>query len=926
MKNYQKLVHQLRNHIPGSEEHLGKRILFWALAVVIGFVLLGTITVGGLFAILSIGLPDVSDLEKLSGAESTQIFDSEGALLYTIHGEENREYIPFKDISTDLINATVAIEDDQFWTHNGFDLTGIASGVLYEIFGIGTPRGGSTITQQYVKNAFLSPERSYIRKIKELILSLRVERTYDKQTILELYLNRIPYGNNAYGAKKAAEIYLNKSPKDLTLAEAALLAALPQGPTKYNPYGNNKYSHLLKEFTPEELFIRKIKSEADLKTEEYIRGLIGAEITLVDSTKIYIPGRSDLVLARMEALGYITKDKKEEAIKETKKTTFAEYKEEIKHPHFVFYIKQMLEDKYGKDVVEQGGLKVYTTLNSEIQDHAEKVAEEKCAYNEKAFGANNCAIFVINAKTGDVLAMVGSRDYYNDDIDGKVNVVLRPRQPGSSFKPIVYAQAFYNGYGPGSVIYDVPIKFGSDIPQNYDGRYEGQMSIRRALGQSRNLPAIQAYFLAGSQEKIIDLATKMGIHSLDKAHSYGYPLALGAGEVPLYEMVSAYSVFANTGKKVDISPIVKIENTKGDIIEQRTPETETSNPQVEVLDPQVAFLINSILSDNSVKLGSNLIIDGHTLATKTGTSTKENKKSAGGAVAPADGWTIGYTPSIVAGVWTGNTDGSPMKLHGSGYDEASGIFKSVMTKALSSLPDEPFPEPEGIKHVKISTTSGLLPGPTTPPSFVREEVFASFAVPTETDNSFYKVKIDKISGKLATEYTPKDAVEDVLFVNHKSIAPYENWQIAINNWYKDLAEKVKNSTPENPISLPADFAAAAAEGLKISFGLPPTEYDDIHTATSANEKPQISIESPSANAILRDGGFEVKVKEAAPNGVDRIEFYIDEELKHIARETPYIGYLRISKFISQGRHLIRAKIIDRLGYSSEAVIEVKVDR
>lgn len=921
MKNYSKLVHKLRSHVPGSEENLGKRILFWALAIIVGFVLLGTITIGGLFAILSIGLPDVSDLEKLSGAQSTQIFDSKDALLYTIHGEENREYIPFKNISTDLVNATVSIEDDQFWTHNGFDLTGIASGILYEIFGIGTPRGGSTITQQYVKNAFLSPERSYIRKIKELILALRVERAYDKQTILELYLNRIPYGNNAYGIKKAAEIYLNKSPKDLTLAEAGILAALPQGPTKYNPYGSNKYSHLLKEFSPEELFVRKIKSEADLKTEEYVRGLIGANITLTDNTKIYIPGRSDLVLARMEALGYITKDKKEKAVEETKTIKFAEFKEEIKHPHFVFYIKQMLEDKYGKDVVEQGGLKVYTTLNSELQEYAEKTAEEKCAYNEKAFGANNCAIFVINAKTGDVLAMVGSRDYYNDDIDGKVNVVLRPRQPGSSFKPIVYAQAFYNGYGPGSVIYDVPIKFGSDIPQNYDGKYLGQMSIRRALGQSRNLPAIQAYFLAGSQDKIIELAEKMGIHSLDKTHSYGYPLALGAGEVSLYEMVSAYSVFANTGKKVEISPIVKIENTKGDIIEQRTPEitttTTTSSSQEEVLDPQVAFLINSILSDNSVKVGPNLIIDGHTLATKTGTSTKENKKEAGGAVAPADGWTIGYTPSITMGVWVGNTDGSPMALHGSGYDEASGIFKAVMAKAISGLPEEPFPEPEGIKHIAISTASGLLPGPNTPASFIREEVFASFAVPTETDNSFYRVKIDKISGKLATEYTPKDAVEEVLFVNHKSIAPYENWQIAINNWYKGMATK-EQTAPETSAENP--------EGLRISFGVPPTEYDDIHTATSSNEKPQISIESPSANKILKEGGFEVRIKETTLNGVDRVEFYIDDELKHIARETPYIGYLRISKFITTGRHLIRAKVIDKLGYSAEAVIEVKVDR
>ncbi|MBT3865018.1 hypothetical protein HOF67_03250 [Candidatus Peregrinibacteria bacterium] len=916
MNNYKKLVSQLRHHVPGSEEHLGKRILFWIIAIGIATTLIGTILLGGLVAVLSIGLPDVSDLEKLSGAQSTEIFDREENLLYTVHGEENREYIPLEEISTDLINATISIEDDEFWEHNGFDIMGIGRAVLYEVFGFGTPRGGSTLTQQYVKNAFLSNERSYVRKLKELVLSLRVEREYEKPTILELYLNRIPYGNNAYGIQKAAEIYFNKDAKDLSLGEAAILAALPQAPTRYNPYGQNKYSRLLKDFTEEEVFLRKMEAEVDLEIEEYIRGCIGAHVELTPDKSIYIQGRSDLVLSRMETLGYINAGQRQEAVNEIQEIEFVEYREPITYPHFVLHVKQLLEDKYGKDAVEKGGLKVYTTIDPDLQEYAEQIAYEKGDYNESAYGADNNAVLAVDPKTGEILAMVGSRDYYNDDIDGKVNVVTRPRQPGSSFKPIVYAQSFYNGYGPASVIYDVPTKFGPDEPQNYDGEFMGQMSIRKALGQSRNLPAIKAYFLAGNQDKIIDLSHDMGITSLDKNHSYGYPLALGAGEIPLMEMVSAYSVFANNGEKPEFTPILRIENANGDIIENKE---EKESPLEEVLDPQVAFLINDILSDESVKIGPSLSVAERTVAAKTGTSTKENKKDAegsGSAVAPADGWVIGYTPSIVVGAWIGNTDGAPMKLNANGHDTAGPIFKAVMAKALSKIPEESFPEPDGIRHIEIAKTSGLLPGATTPTSFIAEEVFASFAVPTETDTSFYQVTIDKVSGKLATAHTPKNAVQKVLYINHKPIAAYENWAIAIHNWYKeDTANKI-----------PSEYKAAST-GVQIAFGTPPTEYDDIHTAKSAKNQPEITITSPSANSRLETGSNQVYVEYNAKNGIDKVEFYVDDELKYTSRSAPFTGYVYISKRLpNSSRHLLSAKVIDKLGYSAESVIEFKIDK
>jgi len=908
MKNYQEILEQLRKHVPGNEQHIGKRIFFWVIAIGISGALFGLIAFGAMIGILSIGLPDVSDLENLAAAQSTEIFDRDGNLLYTVHGEENRQYVPLNQIAQTIQDATIAIEDNGFYEHSGFDFSGIAMAIFHEVTGLGAQRGGSTITQQYIKNAFLSPERSYIRKLKELILAVRLERKYDKEKILELYLNRIPYGNNAYGAEKAAKIYFNKSAKDLTLAESAILAALPQAPSRYNPFGENKYSHLLKEFTEEEVFLRKINDVSDLDDEEYIRGCLGQYVTLAGDTKIYITGRSDVVLSRMETLGYVTKEQRQQAVNELSTIQFNNHRETITHPHFVLYVKELLEKKYGKDTVEKGGLKVYTTIDPTLQEYAEKIVAEKGAYNEKTYGANSAALLAIDSKTGEILAMVGSRDYYNEEIDGNVNVVIRKRQPGSAFKPFVYAQAFYNSYGPGTVIYDVPIKFGSDTPQNFDGKYWGQMTIRKALGQSRNLPAIQAYFLAGGQDYIIDLVSKMGITSLNKSHSYGYPLALGAGEIPLIEMVQGYSVFANTGKKPELTPIMKIENSNGDIIENHeTKELE------KVLDPQIAFLINDILSDNSIKLGSNLIIDGHAVATKTGTPTKENKKKAGGAVAPSDGLAFGYTPSITVGVWTGNADGSALFLNADGYMTAAPILKSFMTKALAGTPNEPFEEPQGIKHIAVSTTSGLLPGPNTPQAFIKEELFASFAVPTEIDNSFNKVKIDKISGKLANEYTPQVAIEEVLYITHTPTAPYEVWATAINNWYKDHPEE----------NLPEGLAES---GVKIANGFPPTEYDDIHTSETAANKPEITITAPSPNMLLPEGNFKVEVDYEAKNGISKIEFYINDDLKYTARSAPFIGNLKTPRFAKPGsKHLISAKIIDLLGYSSESVIEVKIE-
>lgn len=899
----------LKRFLPHHKTETWKKVAFWAATTIVGIGALGLIGIAGTIVILSVGLPDVNDLEQLSAAQSTQIFDRNENLLYTVHGEENREQVAIKNVSPYLLDATVAIEDDRFWTHSGFDILALGKVAMYEIFGMGAPRGGSTITQQYIKNTFLSAERTYTRKAKELILAIRLERVFEKEEILELYLNRIPYGNNAYGAQKAAEIYFDKDAKDLTLGESAILASLPQAPTRYNPYGNNKYSHLLKEFSADELQYRELESEFDLQIEEYARGLIGKHVELGNGQSIYIAGRSDIVLKRMYELEMISQEERKTALNEIQNITFNEYREAIAHPHFVLYIKEILEDKYGKDVVERGGLKVYTTIDEELQKYAEEVATTQGEANLK-FGANNLAILTINAKTGEILTMVGSRDYFNEEIDGNVNVVMRPRQPGSSFKPIVYAQAFYNGYAPGSVIYDIPTKIGPDKPQNYDGKWLGQITIRRALGMSRNIPAVKAYFLAGEQDPIIDLATKMGITTLNKSHSYGYPLALGAGEIPLVEMVTAYAVFANNGQKPELTGILKVENANGDVLEEWKPEKFE-----EVMDPQIAYLINSILSDPGNAVGTKLFIPGKINAAKTGTSTKENKKEAGGAtVRPADGWTIGYTPTIVTGVWAGNTDGAGMAYTADGYNIATPVFNAVMTKALSKMPAEPFPVPEGIKHVKISKASGKLPSPQTPGSYIITDIFPSFSVPQEEERLFYVVTLDKISGLLATEFTPPEAKIAVTFQNYEPIADMLNWREEIRQYFQGRSAG------------PPGEGEITEEETSLRVGLPPTEYDNVHTAATADLAPTVNITSPGPQGKLSYGINTVELSVNAPHGVQRVDIYLDEDLKYTTSTAPYTGSFSVSRLREAGsRHLLVAKVIDSLGYTHESAIEVKVE-
>ncbi len=635
--------------------------------IFLGFLLLGAIGITIFvvaFVYFSRTIPEPEAIVNRRINESTKIFDGTGeVLLYEIHGEENRTVIPWEDIPENIKIATLAAEDANFYSHKGIDFAGIMRAIIKNISNRELKgEGGSTITQQLVGNALVGRQKTYTRKIKELLLALEVERRFDKDEILWMYLNQVPYGSNAYGVETAAQTFFAKNARDLTLNEAVILAALPNGPTLYSPYGNN----------------------LDL-----------------------LINRKNWILLRMKEVGSISEEEYEVAIEE--ELEFKQVLEEIGAPHFVIMVKQYLEDKYGDDFIEKGGLNVYTTLDKDLQ----KMAEESIAHytdrNIELYDAHNSALVAVDPQTGYLLALSGSKDYFGDSepegctegkdcqFEGNFNVALGYRQPGSSFKPFAYSVLISKGYPDSTIIFDAPTefnaychpgalqtkdKYGSKCyhPRNYTGTYRGPITLRNALAQSLNIPAVKTLYLAGI-DNTINLAKSMGITTLNDRDRYGLSLVLGGGEVRLIDMVSAFGVFANEGIKNETIFITKIEDTSGNILEEKIPKPER------VMDIQVSRMITDILSDNNARgpifgYNSSLFIPGRDVAAKTGT-TQESR----------DAWTIGYSSNLVAGVWTGNNNNSRMTGNASGLSVSAPIWKNFMTKAFSKYPDGNFTPP-----------------------------------------------------------------------------------------------------------------------------------------------------------------------------------------------------------------------------------------
>lgn len=615
------------------------KIIAWA----VGVFLLTT----GLFLLwaATLPLPDLNALSQIRVDQSVKLYDRTGqVLLYDLSNKNiQRTSIPLSAVSPNIQDAIISIEDPNFFSHKGIELRAILRAIYVDITHAGLSQGGSTLTQQVIKNTVLTQDKSPVRKLKEAILALKLERSANKDQILELYLNQIPYGGTMYGVEEASQTFFGKHASDVTLPEAAYLAAVLPAPSYYSPYGYHKAA---------------------------------------------LDARKNLVLKKMLEHGYITKAEESDA--EAAQVVFIpQQANSIQAPHFVFYVQQYLEQKYGEDALQTSGWKVTTTLDANLQAQAESVIKAGALSNATKFNASNAGLIALDPTNGQILSMVGSRNYFDTVIPGAYNITIANRQPGSAFKPFAYAQAFAEGYTPDTILWDVPTQFSTTCaadnfsgvapcysPVNYDAKFRGPMTLRNALAQSINIPAVKVLYLTGISSTL-QLAKSMGISTLGNPNQYGLTLVLGGGEVNLLEMSSAYGTFATGGTHYPTTAVLKIEDSNNQVIEDNSQQGGT-----QVLQPQVAEEINDVLSDPVARapLGENNLVSfpGYDVAVKTGTTNNYR-----------DAWTIGYTPNLVVGIWAGNNDNTSMTHQVSGFIVGP-MWNKVMAYALPQRPTEYF--------------------------------------------------------------------------------------------------------------------------------------------------------------------------------------------------------------------------------------------
>jgi penicillin-binding protein 1C len=822
-----------------------KNLLF--LLIGIGVIFTGV----ALVWVSTLQLPDFKLFTERKIESSTKIYDRTGQiLLFDIHENFKRTVIPYEEMGTNIKNATVAIEDSDFYNHKGIRITSIIRSTIWAKLTGKKVQGGSTITQQLIKNTLLTPEVTITRKVKEWILAIKLEKIMSKEEILALYLNEAPYGGNIYGIEEASKAFFNKEPASLTLAESAYLAAIPNGPTYYSPYGNNKD-----------------------KLDE----------------------RKDLVLKRMLDIKFISEEDYNTAKAEVV-VFMPERPMNIGAPHFVFFIKDYLEKRYGVNALEDSGLKIITTLDYNLQKKAEEVALEKATQNEKDWNGKNTGIVVIDPKTGQILAMVGSRNYFDKTVDGNFNVTTAKRQPGSSFKPIVYASAFEKGYTADTTLFDVKTEFNASCdptgkplpgskgatcytPDDYDNLYRGPMTLKNALAQSINIVAVKLLYLVGIKDAI-KMATDLGITTLTDPTRYGLSLVIGGGETTLLEMTSAYGVFAASGIRHPYQGILSVEDINKNVLEKYE---DKSYP---VLSPNTTNILSDILSDDKARtptFGANSVLNipGHNVAVKTGT-TNNNK----------DAWTIGYTPSVAVGVWVGNNDNTPMKKGGAAL--AGPIWNAVMTEALKDKPNEFFEAPEPIDQsippilrgfwqggetVKTSA-SGYDPMTGLPLNSTTKEVSI-----TNVHTILYW--IDKLN---PLNPTPFKQTTD---------SQYKNWEYGVQKWWASNFSKYTNVLPQ--------------DGTVVNNPIPSLD-NPIFTISGI-------LESPYKNSAR----INFTINSFGQNQIKKIDVYINDiYLKTI--KTPPFNVSFIPKEISGISNINTVHIVgyDTSGKTGEATASISI--
>ena len=948
-------------------------------------------------------VPAISKIESDVLPESSVIYDRNGGELYSLYNEEKRTYVLYDQISGHMRDAITSAEDKTFFENPGIDFRGLVRAGLNYITGkTDKVQGTSTISQQLIKNVFFNSERSTDRKAKEIYLSYELNNKYSKEKILELYLNKISFGNNAYGIEEAAKTYFNKSSKDVGVLGSSILASLPKGSSYYSPYSHKdrlmgyfsiheldnpkdliklemnekdaRYKDLIEKF--KEFFAglefkpltKNTLSVCNLK-QEYLKKSYSLDtygctsmdysdlLTFLNSIKIegqvtdlasvpaipvvvqksvatsktakttktavdtavpksssgtvsssekktmvleYNTGRKDFVLGRMFEDGKIKPDEYQNAFIGGLDFQFRAYQENIKYPHFVFYIKDYLENKYGKDFESQGGLKIYTTIDPVLQDKAEELVKKQVKINITKYGAKSAALVSMDNKTGQILAMVGGANYFNGDEDGNVNVITSKRQPGSSFKPIVYTLAISkNPIGPDTPIFDLKTKFGDWEPNNYDERFMGKMTLKKALDYSRNIPAIKMFYLAGGEASVVEFAEALGVASLNKDSQYGAPLAIGTGELKPIELLQAYSVFANGGYKKEVNPILKITDKKGNLIEKYT-----DSPGKYVVSDAAAYIISTILSDASSRpsdfWNNVLTLKDRVVAAKTGTSNKDVTKGKKKQILPRDLWTAGYTPQITTVVWAGNVDGSETKGNCDGLNCAAPIWHDFMEAAHKNLPKETFQKPESVFSANISQISGRLATESTPEKLKVTSIFA--VKPTEYEGSFKAVEVDSLCNGKVTENTPPEAIKKGYLAANLSpiIDGYQkDWLWSISGWLRSEAGTAYFSSTENVLSEVSDEICV---------------------------RPNVGLSNITVSASFKDGWiyplakYPFEIRYSSDNAITRLEILKDGILfqKFPIAETDSGWVFKVPSISFgedfRGDHTLVFRAIDKYGY------------
>ncbi len=757
--------------------------------------------------VATLEIPDLSSFENRKVSDSTKIYDRTGTvLLYDTGTDAKRTTLSLSQISPLVQRATIAIEDSNFYNNIGIEPTSIIRAILANIASGGYGQGASTITQQVVKNSLLTQDKTISRKIKEWVLAIKLNQIMTKDKILETYLNETSYGGTTFGVEEASQQFFGHPAKDITLAEASYLAAIPQAPTYYSPYGTHR-------------------AELD--------------------------SRHRLVLQRMKDIGMITQSDYDSSIKQ-KVEFLTKTSGNIRAPHFVMFVRDYITQKYGEDLASKGGLKITTTLDYEMQQKADDSVKKFAPSMASNFNASNTAMVAIDPKTGDILSMVGSRDYFDASIDGNYNIAIAQRQPGSTIKPFVYSTLFKKGYTPQTVLFDVETQFSTQCsvegkpnnpnddptkvcysPNDYDLKFEGPLTIKQALAESRNIPAVKALYLAGIKDSI-QTAHDMGITSLNDPDRYGLSLTLGGGEVSLLDMTSAYGVFANDGVRNPYRSILKVTDNNGAVLEEAK-----TNPS-QVLSPEISRQISDILSDPAVRMQSLVQIAdsiGRQVAIKTGTTNDFR-----------DVWILGYTPNLVIGAWAGKNDNTPMSKNVAGLI-ISPLWGAFMSQVAKNFPPENFQGPPPPITDGPSPLRGIWQGG-------------------------ISYKIDSISGKLATEYTPIETQKDLVVPNVHTIlqwidpsnprgpAPadptkdsqYPYWEYGVRKWF----DTWKINHPE------------FKEGMTFSV---PTQKDDVHTPNNA---PRMTIISPATNSTINKNSLlTVQLQVTGTYPIQKTEIYLN---------------------------------------------------